>query len=800
MKSSKDYPKLKTTKKNTKEREPGWYNSKPAKIAWKTGKILFRVLLTIALICLITGCIVGSALAVYVSTSVDVSADVPELTTSSTASTSMMKIYNKQTGNWDDFMHLEGANHIWVNLEDIPVQLQEAVIAIEDERFKSHDGVDWKRTFSAFANLIFKFSSVEYGGSTLTQQLVKQLTGNDDHSIMRKVSEMLEALELEKRYSKDEILESYLNVLPLTGNIIGVGYGAQYYFGCDVQDLTLAQCAVLASITQNPSYYSPYSHPENLRDRQQTVLSKMLKLGFINEDEYNQAINEELLYHSSIEAHTAQDWYTDMVIESVIQDLMEQYGYGYTQAESMVYYGGLTIYSLEDLEVQHAMEKLYQNEDLYPAHWEGDEEDPRFAFFATDYNGKVLCTIGDRGVKAGDRVTNISTMSKRQPGSSIKPVALYDLGIEYNLFHYSSKIKDAPSVTSGGRPWPPNYGYTTAFDNGDTLLYLGLQKSLNTVAVRVLKDVTLERSYDYLTNTLGISTFTPEGDMNYSALGLGGCYEGVYLSELTSAYQIFGNGGVYNGFYCYDRVEGRDGSIILQSAPKNVQAISSDSATVMNKLLQQVVKGGSGTLYRISGSWSGREIFAKTGTTDANNDVLAIGGTPAFVGGAWFGYRYNEAMSYNQAQAVKELWNYGMLELTKYYNNGSSFDSWGATKNLAFCRKSGKLATKACKDTSTGTYRLSNIPGACDECDGSNKKSTTGTGGSNVTTVQSGLTTKPNSSGKTTVSPQETVSTTVATIPTTAATTAPPDESSEDTPNPDSSAPEENNEHHRFQP
>ncbi|MBR3290234.1 MAG: transglycosylase domain-containing protein, partial [Clostridia bacterium] len=223
-----------------------WYQ-KPAVVrTWKILGFLCKCLFTVLLVFVITGCLVACALMVYVSTAVDVSSDIPELTTSSTASTSIIMTYNENSKSWEEFMRLEGANHIRVSLEDIPIHLQRAVIAIEDERFLQHNGVDWKRTASAFANLVFKFSSTEYGASTLTQQLIKQLTGDDDHTVMRKVTEILKAIELERIYTKDEIIEAYLNVLPLTGDIKGVGVGANYYFGVDVQDLTIAQSAVIA--------------------------------------------------------------------------------------------------------------------------------------------------------------------------------------------------------------------------------------------------------------------------------------------------------------------------------------------------------------------------------------------------------------------------------------------------------------------------------------------------------------------------------------------------------------------------
>ncbi len=757
----------KNTYGTTRAKRVAWYNRPAVKVIWKIFGIFMKCLLTILLVFFLTGVLVAGIMYLYINSATR-SIDVPELIKAGDgATTSTLYVvdnpenyalvkgsdgtysYNVDSANWKVLTNIEGTRHTWVDLDDIPVNLQNAVIAIEDERFRQHGGVDWKRTGSAVVNLAFKFSSVEYGGSTITQQLVKQLTGDNDHTVMRKVTEIMKALEMENHYTKDEILENYLNILPLSDNITGVGFGAKYYFGTDVQDLSLAQCAAIASITQNPSFYDPYRHPENLRDRQQTVLKKMLECGFISQAEYDQAMGEELILFSSESSGDLYDYYTDMVIERVIADLQEQYGYSYAKAESDVYFGGLRIYSWENVAMQEKMEALYADapemvrkmkeycpsnfypnndeyvDSIYPQTIAGDEEDPRVAFFATDYNGRVVVTVGDRGEKTGDRVTNISTMSMRQPGSSIKPIAVYAPGIQTNNFTYSSIVPDAPPYTIDGRPWPPNYGFSTAFNNGNTNLYLGLQKSLNTVATQVLKTVGLDYSYDFITTKLHISTYGEE-DRNPSALGLGGCTYGVYLSELTSAYQIFGNGGYYNGFHCYDRVEKADGTVLLQSKPLRIPAIDPDTSYVMNRLLQQVIRGANGTLYnQVDRYWPDEmEIFAKTGTTDANNDVLAIGGTPYYVAGCWFGYRYNNEMTYTQAQAVKHLWNYGMLLLHEGKEN-ANFDEFKAdTEEHVFCRKSGMLASSGCTDTALGVYRPSNVPGVCTSCGAAPKPTT----------------------------------------------------------------------------
>ncbi len=703
--------------KNRGNGQGKWYQQPWFHTTTKILSGVFRCLLTILLIMIITGCIVGCALTVYVVTNFDVSDSVPDLKQINANTTSIIYTQNQTNGEWEEFTRLEGANHLWVDIDHIPLYMQQAVIAIEDERFETHYGVDWKRTISAFANLILKFSSTEYGGSTITQQLVKILTGDNSHDVTRKMTEILRAIDMEKSYSKDEILEAYLNMLPLTGDIQGVAVGANYYFGKNIEDLTLAECAALASITQNPSYYHPYYHPENLRDRQQTVLYKMYELGYITEDEYAQAIGQELVLKSSIKMVSTQDFYTDMVVESVISDLMDTYGYGYSQAEAMVYYGGLNIYSYENPDLQERIEALYRDESIYPASRSGDAEDPRVAFFALDYDGRVVATVGDRGEKAGDRVQNIATMSKRQPGSSIKPLASYSLAIEYNLVHYSTMLLDEPIIRlSSGSLWPPNYNKEQF---GTIPVEMGLQASVNTIAVKLLSEVGLQRSYNFLTDVLNFTTLvdaTEDGasDINYAPLGLGGFTYGVYMSELTAGYEMFGNGGYYNGFYCYDRVE-RDGKVLLQNEPLGIRALEPDTSYVMNRMMQRVIRGPRGTLRSVAGpSWSSEwDIFAKTGTTDENNDVVAVGGTPYYVASCWFGYRYNQEMTYTQSQAVKKLWNLGMLELHKGLSP-ATFDQYKAdTVEHAYCTSSGQLATAACPSTAIGVYRASNTPGYC---------------------------------------------------------------------------------------
>ena len=689
---------------------------------------ILKCVLTIFLIGIITGCMVGCVMVVYVVTNFNGDKNIPDLSKINANESSFIYVRDPKTNEWVVDQKIQGANQIWTPLEEIPLNMQNAVIAIEDKRFREHEGVDWKRTVAAFANLILKMSDTEYGGSTITQQLIKVVSGNNDHKIERKINEILTALEMEKsRYTKDTILEAYLNVLPLSGNVVGVGAAANAYFGKDAGDLTLAECALIAGITQNPSEYDPYAHPENIRRRQREVLWQMYDQGLITKDEYIQAYGEELVFKSSTKYVEVQDYYVDMLIEDVIADLQDRYGYNYTAAERMVFFGGLHIYSAENKEQQRIVEEIYANEKNYPKKIEGDLEDPQTALFIMEYDGRVVATIGGRGEKTANRVQNRSTMSQRQPGSAIKPLAVYAPAIENNLVHFSSSVWDCYITLPNGTKWPPNYRQPVR-DNGYVLLDYAIQKSLNTVPVRLLQEMTPARSLEFMINQLNFTTLhrslaTEEGvktDMDLAPLALGGVTTGVYCREMAAAYQIFGNGGYYNKPYSYEFVTQADGDgeqTILQRNKTSMRVISEDTAYIMNRLLQRVVRGPNGSAKDIASSWNGWEIFAKTGTTNGEDgsekDVYFAGGTSYFVGASWFGYDYNKKLSSSQKYA-RPLWNKAMVALHKNLES-RPFDKKGDTVEREYCTETGLLAVDGCPKTVIGVYKPNFMPDTCDK-------------------------------------------------------------------------------------
>ena len=675
------------------------------------------VVVSILLILIIAGCIFGAFMAVQVTTTINGLGSLPDVNMINQNQTSIVMIQNER-GEYVEYKRIAGVNREWANLSEIPVHLQNAVVAIEDERFNDHYGVDWKRTVAAVANLVLHFNDTEFGGSTLTQQLVKNLTGNDDRTIQRKVTEIFTAIEMEEFYSKDEILQAYLNILPLTGTIEGVGAGAKYYFNKDVKDLTLAECAVIASITNNPGRYNPYTHPKALINRQRTVLWKMHELGFITTDEYQQALGEELHFTGGNATSQIYDYYTDMLIDEVTEDLMNELGYTESQAKNMVFYGGLTIYSCEDPTLQAKAEAIYADEENFPAKLEKDEVDPQAAIYVMDYTGKTVAVVGGRGEKTANRVFNRATSAMRQPGSTMKPIAVYAPAVKLNLINFSSQVPNCYITLKNGQKWPKNYNQSKPADLGMTIVDKAIQSSMNTVPAQLVQMMTPRRSFDFLTGPLNLSSLVVDDnkghtDIDYAPMALGGMTNGVYPQEIAAAYQIFGNGGYYNEPYSYTRVE-HNGEVILTKGPTNVSVLDTDSAYVMNRLLQNVVQGNYGATARsLNSSWKGWEVFAKTGTTQENNDVWLVGGTPQYVAASWFGYDKNQELTSKQTSAARNLWNKVMLAL-RDDSAVKTFDAYsGTTVEAHFCYDTGLLATDQCKTTGIGVYKPGMLPEAC---------------------------------------------------------------------------------------
>ena len=497
-----------------------------------------------------------------------------------------MKEYNKAYSS---------ENRIWVDFNDIPQHMKDAIISIEDKRFYEHNGVDMIRTTGAILNLLIGRGS--YGGSTLTQQLVKNLTEESEVSITRKVKEIFRALNFERDFSKDEILEAYLNVVNFGNGCRGVQAAANTYFNKHIKDCSIAQCATIAGITQNPAAYNPFVYPENNQERRETVLSEMFSQGRISQAEFDEAMAESKSMTFEKRGGEGQEssnvpvrnWYTEALFNDIINDLMAKYKINKTSAQDILFKQGLKIYCAVDEKAQAIAEKVIATDSLMP-----QDKNLELGYVMMDYDGRVLATIGSRAKKTGNMLFDRANFAKRQAGSCIKPISVYAPAIDMGLYNYASTVKDEPLPNFYGKGKPgPNNWYKSF--KGDVPLVWAIQQSANAPAAQVLQEITYQRSFDFLTKKLGFSHLDAEDRTSGGALSLGGLHGGVTVREMTAAFQIFGNGGMYNKPYTYFYVLDRNGKILLDNRDKiGTRAISSQSATIMNRLLRQVIVAGTG--------------------------------------------------------------------------------------------------------------------------------------------------------------------------------------------------------------
>ncbi len=707
---------------------------------------IMSVLFTMFLICLITGTIVGAAFALYLRSFVNVSVDDILLLSSGQDLTTRIYYmdYSDRANRIGEAVEIEdqslsaSENRVWASYDQIPQTLVRAFIAIEDKRFDDHKGVDWRRTFSATA-YYFLPGGGHYGGSTITQQVIKNVTGNDDVTIQRKVQEIFMALNLEKKLDKTEIMEIYLNTIYLSQHSYGVAAAAQTYFGKDLSELSLVECAAIAGITQYPTKWDPVQNPDNNVERRRVVLTAMRDQGYISEEEYQEAYYAELELNLNTSTGTTSgssynSWYTDQVITDSIELLQNQLGVSKTVATSMIYTGGLQIYTLMDPDVQRSLEEVFADDSRFPR--TGGSLQPKASMVILDpATGDVLGLAGDRGVKNGDRLQSYATQTRRSPGSSIKPISVYAPALEAGLINYATVLDDVPLNygDDGKTPWPSNSPYVY---NGLTTIHDAISRSVNTVSLRTLNKLGVEQSFDFLKNKLHMDSLidsettesgTVVSDMTQSSLGLGGMTYGVTVLEMTAAYCMFANGGVYNKPRTVLRILDSQGNVIVDNSAESNTAISENTAAIMTKMLQEVVSSGTGKNAITLDEYV--NVAGKTGTTNSDIDKWFVGYTPYYVGGVWFGYEWNKSLTSFRFDAAARIWNEVMLDVHKSVID--QIDAGGSVKQYfttpasivtaKYCKYCGKLATDLCaKDkrgdaSETGFFTADNKP--TEKCD-----------------------------------------------------------------------------------
>lgn len=612
---------------------------------------VLHVLGTLILIGIVTGLIFMCIFAFYVKTcitpSIDLDLDDFTLKQSST-------IYYKDSHDqWQKLTTLHGEeNRIWVNGDKIPQHMKDALVAIEDKRFYQHNGVDWFRTGHAALNMLTGGST--FGGSTITQQLIKNLTKQDDITVQRKLLEIFQALSFEKDYSKDEILEWYLNSVYFGEGCYGVQTAAQTYFGKDVSELSIAESAAIVGITNLPTYYDPFYSIENNRERQTDVLREMYKQNYISKDEYNEAMAEELDFvrgENEPSTSSVYSYYEEVVISDVVEDLANEKGISESTARQLLYNAGYDIYACIDMDIQKKVDAIYENLEALPHATNGTPSQLQSAVVIIDqYTGEIVALSGGTGEKKISFGLNRATKTTRPPGSSIKPIAVYGPAVEYGLITPSTLVLDASGefVQLSHTSWYPKNSPNT-YDGIITIL-TALQKSKNTVSAQIMDKLTPSASLDFLRSRLGVTSLIDE-DADYAALALGQPNYGITVREMAQAYTALANDGTFTYSRSYSMVKDHEGKIILDNRPRTQTAFSQNTARTMTYMLQNAASNGTGWESKLSNM----PVAGKTGTTTSNKDRWFCGYTPYYTCAVWTGYDTPEYMSFSGNPAT-QIW------------------------------------------------------------------------------------------------------------------------------------------------
>lgn len=521
----------------------------------------------------------------------------------------------------------------WTSLYDMPKYLSDAFIAIEDKRFYEHNGVDFLRTGKAIFNFVFGKNKKSFGGSTITQQLIKNLTGDNQATPKRKIEEIFRALNLETKMSKNEILESYLNVVYLSQNCYGVGTGAELYFGKKAEDLTLSEAAMLAAIVKSPKRYDPFINFSNNISRRNLVLKEMLKQNLISTEDYEAALKENVRINENVESESKAgiySWYTELLISDVSKDLASKYSISQEAAKRMILKGGFNIYSTIDPDIQNAVQYVYDGYIKYVMPENGIF--PESACVILDpKTSDILAVVGGKGKKEANMIFNRAVNAKRPPGSVIKPLSVYAPAIEEGIITYSSIYDDSPITMKNGAMWPKN---SPDKYRGQMPVHFALEHSVNTVAVKVLHDLSISKSLKYLDKFM--ININRNSDKNDSSLALGQLTDGESLLNITNAYTVFSNGGSISKPRSYLYVTDNYGKTVLKNENEKNRVISTENAAIMTKMLQNVVNDGTASLVKLKNT--SIEIAGKTGTSSNNEDRWFVGYTPDYVCGIWTGF------------------------------------------------------------------------------------------------------------------------------------------------------------------
>lgn len=666
------------------------------------GKVFGTMVLVLFLTTLIFACL----FALYVKN--NLSAQVDSIDGFTLDQTSVIYYEDPKTGQDVVLRKLYGgANRTWVKYEDIPKNLIHACIAIEDKRFEDHQGVDWVTTLKACVKMFL--GRGEAGGSTITQQLVKNITGRDEVTVRRKLVEIFSALELEKKYTKKQIMELYLNVIALGENCEGVESASQVYFGKSVSELDLAECAALIGITNNPSIYDPYINADKNKERQVIILDQMLEQKYITQEQHDTAVAEELVLHNaSGEASGDEDYYSyfeDQVINDVVRDLSEKTGYDQTIVRKMLMTGGYKIYSTLNPDVQAAVEEVYQNLDNIP-NTASSQQLQSGIVIIDNKTGDVVAVAGGVGEKQGSLILNRATQSYLSPGSTIKPVSVYAPALELGLITPATVMDDTPYSFTDARHWPKN---SDSIYRGLMNINEAVGLSINTIPVKLVAQMTPEYSFEFAKEKMGLSTLVSSyvnaagdtfSDVDLAPLAMGGLTKGVTVKAMAQAYATFANEGVYREARTYTKVVDSDGKVVLDNTQQSHVAMKDMTAWYITYMLENTVESGTGTAAQIANM----TVAGKTGTTTSDFDRWFAGYTPYYTGVVWCGYDDPEevVLTDSSTNPAIVLWQKVMEQVHGGLAN-KEFNKPTNVVECTVCRDSGLLMTDACREDPRGS-------------------------------------------------------------------------------------------------
>ena len=585
------------------------------------------------------------------------------------------------------------AKKIWYSKDDVSDYVKNGFIATEDREFYTHTGVNTRRTVGALFNYLFGTND-RYGASTITQQVVKNISGDNAPTPSRKAAEIIRALEIEKNYTKEEILELYLNIVPMSDNIVGVGVAADKYFDKEPDELTLAEAATIVGITNSPTRFDPRKHPDACTERRNKVLFSMLDMDFITKEEYEAAISEPLQVKA--EKNDRRSWFVEAVIDDLTLDIAKKYKISNHAAELLLTKGGYNIYTTERVFVQKALEEFFENHENLPKEI---EDGLNFAMCVCDSEtGELVGIIGSAGEKRASELLNLATVP-HPPGSCLKPLALYAPLIDEGRINWATVFDDVPTdffksadgYTEFPRNSPERYdGLITVKD--------ALRLSKNTVAVRMYEMLGAERIFSDLTKDFRFDTITRRSEGKYgtvsdlapSPLALGQLSYGVPLRTLTEAYTVFPSEGVVHASRSYLFVTDRSGNVVIENRECDSRVYKETTARLMNQLLMNVV--ADGTAKRITLKHE-VDTAGKTGTSSDGRDKLFVGYTPYLTAGIWCGYPSSRDSVASSPHL--EIWDNIMTSLHKAYDCDEHFSTEGLIYR-EYCRDSGDLPDAQC--------------------------------------------------------------------------------------------------------